>query len=85
VLSEAAAALVREALPWGAALRDLGTHRLRDLRRPDRVFQLLHPDLPADFPPLGTLDARPSKYRQPRRCQRSTVSGPNAAHYTYVR
>jgi predicted ATPase/class 3 adenylate cyclase len=59
VLSEAVAALVRDALPAGAALRDLGAHRLKDLQRPERVAQLLHPDLPAAFPPLRSLDARP--------------------------
>jgi predicted ATPase/class 3 adenylate cyclase len=59
VLSEAAAALVRGALPAGVGVRDLGAHRLKDLREPERVFQLLHPDLPGDFPPLRSLDARP--------------------------
>jgi predicted ATPase len=59
VLSAATAALVQEALPAAARLRDLGEHRLKDLQRPERVFQLLHPDLRADFPPLRTLDARP--------------------------
>jgi predicted ATPase/class 3 adenylate cyclase len=62
VLSEAAAALVRDTLPElsaGAALRDLGEHRLKDLQRPERIFQVVRPDLPADFPPLRTLDARP--------------------------
>jgi predicted ATPase/class 3 adenylate cyclase len=59
VLSEAAAALVRDALPEGAALRDLGPHRLKDLAQPERVAQLLHPELPAAFPPLRSLDARP--------------------------
>jgi class 3 adenylate cyclase len=59
VLSEAAAALVRDALPEGAGLRDLGEHRLKDLQRPERVAQLLHPGLPPEFPALRTLDARP--------------------------
>ena len=59
LLSEATAVLVRDALPEGASLHDLGEYRLRDLARPERVFQLLHPDLPADFPPLASLDARP--------------------------
>ncbi len=59
VLSAAVAEVVRDALPAGVALRDLGEHRLKDLQRPERVVQLLHPDLPADFPPLRTLDARP--------------------------
>jgi predicted ATPase/class 3 adenylate cyclase len=59
VLSEAVAVLVRDALPAGAALRDLGAHRLKDLHQPERVFQLAAPDLPSDFPPLRTLDLRP--------------------------
>jgi class 3 adenylate cyclase len=59
VLSEAATALVRDALPPDAGLRDLGEHRLKDLSGPERVAQLLHPELPADFPPLRTLDALP--------------------------
>src|SRR5215212_8020055 len=52
--------LARDALPAGSALRDLGEHPLRDLYRPERVFQLLHPDLSADFPPLRTLATRPN-------------------------
>jgi predicted ATPase len=38
----------------------MGEHRLRDLNRPETVFQLLHPDLPADFPPLKSLDYLPT-------------------------
>src|SRR5262249_11318133 len=37
---------------------DLGMHRLKDLSRPEQIFQLSAPDLPAAFPPLRTLDAR---------------------------
>ena len=59
VRSQATQALVRDGLPAGVALRDLGAHRLSDLARPERVFQLLHPDLPAAFPPLRSLDALP--------------------------
>src|SRR5262245_26272280 len=39
--------LVRDHLPPALALRDHGEHHLRDLARPERVFQLMHPDLPA--------------------------------------
>jgi predicted ATPase len=47
-------------------VHDLGEHRLRDLLEPERVFQLVHPDLPADFPPLTSLDAHPTNLpRQP--------------------
>lgn len=60
LLSAATEALVRDTLPRGASLRSLGEHRLRDLSRPERVFQLLHPDLPADFPALPSLRAFPN-------------------------
>ncbi|HLZ69855.1 MAG TPA: tetratricopeptide repeat protein [Dehalococcoidia bacterium] len=57
LLSEATAQLVREALPPGASLRELGRHRLRDLSEPERIFQLDATGLPNAFPPLKTLDA----------------------------
>ena len=44
----------RERLPDGVWLRELGTHPLRDLPRPERVVQLCHPDLCNEFPPLRT-------------------------------
>ncbi|MCW3054429.1 MAG: regulatory protein LuxR [Chthonomonadales bacterium] len=49
--------LVRNNLPAHVQLQDLGQHRLRDLARPETVFQLLHPDLPTQFPPLKSLDS----------------------------
>jgi predicted ATPase/class 3 adenylate cyclase len=52
--------LVQGSLPPQASLRDLGEHRLRDLSRPEYVYQLLGPDLIADFPPLRSLDALPN-------------------------
>ena len=54
VISAATAELVADRLPGGAWLTDLGIHRLRDLSRPERVMQLCHPDLRAEFPPLRT-------------------------------
>jgi class 3 adenylate cyclase len=60
LLSQATAELVRDNLPPDAALRDLGTQRLKDLTQPEQIFQLIVPDLPADFPPLNTLDHRPT-------------------------
>jgi len=50
--------LVEDRLPSGVSLRDLGLHRLRDLQQPERVFQVLHPDLPADFPPLRSFETQ---------------------------
>jgi predicted ATPase/class 3 adenylate cyclase len=58
ILSAAAAALAGDELPAGASLRDLGTHRLKDLAAPEDVRQLVLEDLPNDFPPLRALDAR---------------------------
>ncbi len=55
LLSETVAALVRDALPPDAALKDLGVHRLKDLGRPERIFQLQAPGLRAVFPPLRSL------------------------------
>ena len=49
--------LCQAALPPGADLRDLGEHQLCDLLTAERVFQLLPPNLPSRFPPLGTLEA----------------------------
>src|SRR4051812_11993580 len=59
LLSEATTVLVRDGVPSGAGLRDLGRHRLRDLTEPERVAQVVAPDLPSDFPPLASLDPRP--------------------------
>jgi len=60
LLSRAVHDLVVERLPDGVALVDLGTHRLRDLGRPEHVFALNHPDLPASAEPLRSLDALPN-------------------------
>ena len=60
LLSRAAADAVADALPTGVSLRDLGERRLKDLARPERIFQAAAADLPGDFPPLRTLDARPN-------------------------
>ena len=59
LLSQAVFELARDTLPDGVTVRDLGERRLKDLYRPEHVHQLLHPALPADFPPLATLDRRP--------------------------
>jgi predicted ATPase/class 3 adenylate cyclase/Tfp pilus assembly protein PilF len=57
LLSAAAQEIARDQLPAGAALMDLGERRLKDLFRPERVFQLLAAGLPSEFPPLRTLEA----------------------------
>jgi predicted ATPase/DNA-binding SARP family transcriptional activator len=57
LLSLATYELVCDDPPAGVRLRDLGTHRLKDLQRPEQVFEALHADLGSDFPPLRSLDA----------------------------
>ncbi|HSQ82297.1 MAG TPA: tetratricopeptide repeat protein [Casimicrobiaceae bacterium] len=64
LLSDAVATLVGEHHPAGFALRDLGRVRLRDLASPERVYQLLHPKLRAEFPPLRSLEATPNNLPQ---------------------
>jgi predicted ATPase/class 3 adenylate cyclase len=61
LLSAATAELLGgAALPADLRLRDLGDHRLKDLGRAERLFQLTDPGLPSEFPPLATLDLRPN-------------------------
>ncbi len=64
LLSRAVADRVGTALPAGVSLRDLGRVRLRDLSSPEHVYQLLHPKLRADFPPLRSLEATPNNLAQ---------------------
>jgi predicted ATPase/class 3 adenylate cyclase len=58
--SAVAAVLGRDGLEAGADLIDLGSHRLRDLDRPEQVFQVAVPDLRRSFPPLRSLSTRRS-------------------------
>jgi predicted ATPase len=44
-------------------LRDLGEHRLKDLTDPQRLYQLVIPGLPTDFPPLRTLGTQATNLR----------------------
>ena len=56
VVSRASRDLVADHLPEGVEFRDLGRHLLKDLADPEQVFQLCHPDLPDEFPPLRGLE-----------------------------
>lgn len=63
LVSEAVVALAGEH-PAGVGLRDLGRVRLRDLTSPERVYQVLHPRLRSDFPPLRSLESTPNNLPQ---------------------
>jgi len=58
LLSGATRDLVARSLPQGVLLRDLGEHRLKDLDRPEHLYQLVIPGLGIDFPPPRTLTVR---------------------------
>lgn len=60
IVSASAQGLLDEDMGDDLALRDLGWHRLKDLREPERVFQICHPSLPSEFPPLLSLDLFPN-------------------------
>jgi predicted ATPase/class 3 adenylate cyclase len=60
VLSDATRGLVEGALPEGVSLVDLGEHRLKDLARPERIWQLRINGLPDEFPALKSLDTTPN-------------------------
>ncbi len=60
LLSSEVAELSRGELPAEVTLRDMGQHRMKGMTHPEHLYQVLVPDLPADFPPLKTLDERPN-------------------------
>jgi predicted ATPase/class 3 adenylate cyclase len=60
LISQSVADLVEGRLPAAMTLRDLGAVRLRDLARPERIYQIVHPGMPAEFPPLRSLEGTPN-------------------------
>jgi predicted ATPase/class 3 adenylate cyclase/DNA-binding CsgD family transcriptional regulator len=60
LLSQTTSELVKQHLPGGVSVRDLGEHRLKDLQRSTHLYQLVMTGLPADFPPLKSLNNRPN-------------------------
>jgi predicted ATPase/class 3 adenylate cyclase/DNA-binding XRE family transcriptional regulator len=59
LLSFTARELVQDELPENVELRDMGKRQLKDWTHPERIFQLVIQDLPADFPPLSTPESFP--------------------------
>src|SRR5687768_6916677 len=56
LISLATQELIRDDMPEGVTLRDLGELRLRDMSHPEHIYQLDIPNLPVDFPPIKTID-----------------------------
>jgi class 3 adenylate cyclase len=56
LLSQTTHDLVKDRLPEGTELRDMGERRLKDIVRPEHIYQVAAPDLLSDFPPLKTLE-----------------------------
>ena len=56
LLTQATHDLVRDALPAGVRLMELGEYHLPDFGHPTRIFQVAGEGLPPDFPPLRTAD-----------------------------
>jgi YVTN family beta-propeller protein len=61
LLSAVTRELVADDLPTGAHLRDLGRHHLKDIDRPEHIFELVGDGLPTDFPSLKTLSTQPNE------------------------
>lgn len=57
LLSSVTAELVREQMPSGTTLRDIGTHKLRGLTQPELIFQVVSADLPSEFAPLRVVES----------------------------
>lgn len=60
LVTQTARDLLQNDLPEMVILRDIGEHRLKDLRAPLRLYQLVAPDLPKEFPAIKSLDAFPN-------------------------
>jgi class 3 adenylate cyclase len=65
LISQSTADLLAPALPPTIRLHDLGQHRLKHLANPEHIFQAIVPGLPAHFPALKTLTARPTNVPSP--------------------
>src|SRR5512139_1898865 len=67
LLSETTTALVRDELPPGVSLLDLGRHLLKDIHRPERIHQLVIEGLQSEFSPLTSVEILPPESTRPPR------------------
>ena len=64
LVSQTSRELLRDDPLPDVSLRDLGEHQLKDLDEPERIYQLVAPDLTQDFPPLKTGASAPFDGRE---------------------
>ena len=69
LVSSATAELIQDDLPAGVSLRDLGEQQLKDIDRPERLYQLVAEGLPTEFPPRAAPEA--AARRSASRCRGS--------------
>lgn len=79
LVSSATRELVEDDLPEGVFLRDLGSYRLKDIDRPERVAQLVAEGLRTEFPPLRGADPVKSPPRRRRSLLAAVLAGVLAA------
>lgn len=60
LISQTTHDLLQNNLPGNVTLRDMGEHRLKDLRSPLHLYQLAAPDLPQEFPAITSFNALPN-------------------------
>lgn len=58
LLSRTTCDLIATDMPDDVQLRNLGDYRLKDIAGPNQLFQLVIPEIPADFPPLAATSSR---------------------------
>jgi DNA-binding NarL/FixJ family response regulator len=75
ILSRSTYELAVDHLPENASLKDLGVVRMRDRSRSENVWQLCHPDLRKDFPPLRSVESAPNNLPIHTESSSPTVSG----------
>jgi class 3 adenylate cyclase len=80
LVSNATRELIEDELSETVELLDLGENRLKDLDRPERIFQVRYPGVALSFPPLRTLDAPGGAPPQPLSASASVAHRPRGGH-----
>ncbi|HMI98473.1 MAG TPA: response regulator [Gaiellaceae bacterium] len=74
LLSQASYAVLADDVLPDLVFRDLGEHTLKDLDRPERIYQLVVPDLPSEFPALRALGSTSPTPAEPEAGNRVVVA-----------